>query len=178
MDVDIDAEEIITDLSPPQNSPVTAVLTIVLLFTGIYFVTQGVYRALPLALAISLLLLGLDGTWYLNSELQEKEIIEADYFISYLLGSILIFLGLLLSRQLHWYRIDLPFFSDFFTAFFGSLSVASVYVILLTLLMRRGGQPITVRKDPYNPTDRYYVFTEEEYISRVEKNALEKANED
>jgi hypothetical protein len=178
MDVDIDAEEILTDLSPPQNSPITAFLTVVSFLTGVYFSFQGVYRALPLALAISLFFLGLDGTWYLNQELQTKDKIEADYFISYLLGSILIFLGLLLSRQLHWYRVDLPFFSDFFIAFFGSLSIASVYVILLTLLMRRGKQQIVVRKDPYNPTDRYYVFTEEEYISRVEKNALEKANDE
>jgi hypothetical protein len=177
MDLDIDAKEIVTDLSPPQNSPITAFSTVILLGIGVYYSIQGVYRVVPLVLAISLFMLGIDGTWYLNKKLEDSDKVEADFFISYILGSLLIFMGLLLSRQLHWARIEIPFFSDFFTAFFGSLSIATVYVVLLTLILRRGNTRVLVQKDPFNPTDRFYVFTEEEYIRRVEEKALEKAND-
>jgi peptidoglycan biosynthesis protein MviN/MurJ (putative lipid II flippase) len=170
-----DTKEILDDISPPQNSPVAAVITALFLIGGVYYSTQGVYRVLPLAISLSLVTLAFDGTWYLNNRLKDEQKVEADYFISYIVSGILVFMGLLLSRQLHWYQIDAPFFSDFTTALVGSFALSALYIIVLTLLMRRGVLSIVVQKDPANPADRFYVYTEEQYIKELEQHSLEKA---
>lgn len=174
----IPMKEEIKGIEKPDNSITGRVLAFISIILSIYLgVAVDLYVGIG-GFGVVLIILGVDGAVYLNHKLRTEKKAEADYFFRYAVGAILIAINLSFTS---WWVIqtyqpevasNIPFFSS--VAIGVILAIAYLYVIVQVTLYKIDN--VKVRKDPHNPMDRFYIFDELEYVSRLEERKLEQAN--
>lgn len=123
----------------------------------------------PLVLLLSLTVMMIDSARQLNVGLKREGRIRAEYVFGLAAG------GFIVSFSSFILLVFGPIQPSIVIA--GMISTLSffIYEYILIIVIRRNidTDEVYVRKLPRKPTEGYYIFTEEEYISLVEDAALD-----
>lgn len=161
------ADKFVPEDGPPTSNlaPYLAFIVFISSVIGTFIYDIGY---LLVGITICLLLLMIDSSLQMNYRLRKNGMIEADYFVGLSVGGFFVFVNMIIWST-YFTAIQFPI-----TILISGLSFTVYELLLLTIIrVRLDTDTIYVEKHPKRPYDRYYVFTEEEYIPLLEESAME-----